>query len=135
MDKLKPCPFCGSTDIRYSLKITGHFEVRYHASMYCNKCHCYGARTLTTVVKNNDYKGRTTIENDETVKQKAIDAWNTRTDEKQIPKKPMCRDLFELGSGIGHSCPTCGYDFPIGNYKPYKHCPECGQAIDRGDNE
>ena len=71
-NELKPCPFCGSTDIRYSLKITGHFDVRYHASMYCNKCHCYGARTLTTVVKNDDYKGRTTIENDETVKQKRL---------------------------------------------------------------
>lgn len=79
MAKLLPCPFCGSTDIRYSLKITGHFDVRYHASMYCNKCHCYGARTLTTVVRNNDYKGRTSIEQDETIKQKAIDKWNTRT--------------------------------------------------------
>ena len=82
MAELKPCPFCGSTDIRYSLKITGHFDVRYHASMYCNKCHCYGARTLTEKVNHNDYKGRTQIEKDETIKQKAIDLWNTRTKER-----------------------------------------------------
>lgn len=76
--ELKPCPFCGSTDIRYSLKITGCFAVRYHASMYCNKCHCYGARTLTENVSQYDYKGRTNIEQDETIKQKAIEKWNTR---------------------------------------------------------
>ena len=83
MVKLKPCPFCGSTDIRYSLKITGHFDVRYHASMYCNKCHCYGARTLTESVSHNDYKGRHYIEQDETIKQKAIEACNTRSPEKE----------------------------------------------------
>ena len=79
MDKLKPCPFCGGTDIRYSLKITGHFDVRYHASMYCNKCHCYGARTLTESINHDDYKGRHYIEKDETIRQKAVDKWNTRT--------------------------------------------------------
>ena len=81
--ELLPCPFCGSTDIRYSLKITGHFGVRYHASMYCNKCHCYGARTLTEKVNQNDYKGRYHIEQDETIKQKAVDIWNTRTPQKE----------------------------------------------------
>ena len=83
MAELLPCPFCGNTDIRYSLKITGRFDVRYHASMYCNKCHCYGARTLTEKVNHNDYKGRHQIEQDETIKQKAIDLWNTRTPEKE----------------------------------------------------
>ena len=79
MSELKPCPFCGGTDIRYSLKITGHFDVRYHASMYCNNCHCYGARTLTKIVDHNDYKGRSQIEADESIKQQAEDAWNRRT--------------------------------------------------------
>lgn len=50
--------------------------------------------------------------------------------EKQIPKKPLARDLWELGTAIGSSCPTCGYDFPIGNYRRYEYCPECGQALD-----
>lgn len=81
--ELKPCPFCGSTDIRYSLKVTGHFDVRYHASMYCNKCHCYGARTVTEQVSDNDYKGRSSIERDETIKQKAIEAWNRRADNER----------------------------------------------------
>ena len=79
-DKLKPCPFCGSTDIKYSLKITGHFDVRYHASMYCNKCHCYGARTLTKSIRHNDYKGRHQIEADESIRKQAEEAWNRRAD-------------------------------------------------------
>ncbi len=79
-DKLKPCPFCGSTDIRYSLKITGHFNVRYHASMYCNKCHCCGARTLTKSIRHNDYKGRLQIEEDKSIRQQAEDVWNRRPD-------------------------------------------------------
>jgi Lar family restriction alleviation protein len=80
MDELKPCPFCGGTDIRYSLKITGHFDVRYHAAMYCNKCHCYGARTLTGTVRHDNYKGRTAIENDAAIKAEAIEAWNRRVE-------------------------------------------------------
>ena len=79
--ELKPCPFCESTDIRYSLKITGHFDVRYYAAMYCNKCHCYGPRTLTKVVPHDDYKGRQEIEKDNSVKQEAIEAWNRRVDD------------------------------------------------------
>ena len=79
--ELKPCPFCGGTDIRYSLKITGHFDVRYHASMYCNVCHCYGARTLTKVVPHDDYKGRTTIEKDTVIREMAERAWNRRAED------------------------------------------------------
>jgi Lar family restriction alleviation protein len=78
MAELLPCPFCGSTDIRYSLKVTGRFDVRYHASMYCNKCHCYGTRTLTKTVRHDDYKGRRSIEYDSETKQEAIEAWNRR---------------------------------------------------------
>lgn len=79
-NELKPCPFCGGKDIRYSLKITGRFDVKYHASMYCNKCHCYGARTLTQSMRHNDYKGRQQIEKDENIKQQAIEKWNRRVD-------------------------------------------------------
>lgn len=81
--ELKPCPFCGSKDIRYSLKITGYFDIIFHASMYCNKCHCYGARTSTESVKYSDYKGRTATEKDASIKQKAIEAWNRRADDEQ----------------------------------------------------
>lgn len=75
---LKPCPFCGSKDICYSTKISRHFEVRYFATMYCNKCHCYGPRTLSKVINRDDYKCRDDIAKDDTIKANAIDAWNRR---------------------------------------------------------
>ena len=81
MAELKPCPFCGGTDIRYSLKVTGHFDVRYHAAMYCNDCHCYGARTLTKYVPHDYYKGRTAIEKDPEIREMAERAWNRRAED------------------------------------------------------
>ena len=47
--------------------------------------------------------------------------------EKQILKDPIPRDLWELGTATGSSCPNCGYDFPIGYLHNY--CWECGQAV------
>ncbi len=53
---------------------------------------------------------------------------------KQIPQKPYPRDLWELGTAQGYSCPTCGYDFPVSYFEP--HCCKCGQAILwRGDTK
>lgn len=53
--------------------------------------------------------------------------------EKQIPTKPIVRDLWQLGTADGHSCPNCGYDIPY--TKQPKHCEECGQALDWSDVE
>ena len=75
---LKPCPFCGGTDIRFSMKITGHFEVRYHAVFYCNKCHCYGPRTLTKEVDHYDFNSRENIFQDDTNRTAAAEAWTRR---------------------------------------------------------
>ena len=47
--------------------------------------------------------------------------------QKQIPTKPYTRDLWELGTAMGYSCPTCGYDFPVSYFEAC--CCECGQAI------
>lgn len=75
--KLTPCPFCGGEDIRYSIKVTGRFnEKRYHASFYCNSCHCYGPRILSDVVIG--YASRSAIEQDESLKIKAAEAWDNR---------------------------------------------------------
>ena len=75
---IKPCPFCGGEDIRYSLKTKGTRDAQYHATMYCNSCHCYGRRTLTEKIKRDDYSGRRAIAENQTIKQEAIKAWNRR---------------------------------------------------------
>ena len=103
MLELKPCPFCGGEDIRYSLKVKGHRPTQYHAVMYCNSCHCYGKRTRTDKVRHDDYKGRREIQDDEDYKATAIAAWNTRAD---IADARVERLVEALRSIADNSC--CG---------------------------
>lgn len=58
--------------------------------------------------------------------------------ERQQPKQPNIwgdgnddegNVLYDM-----YDCPNCGKSYEI-DYHDYKHCPECGQAIDRTDLE
>ena len=51
--------------------------------------------------------------------------------EKQIPKKPFLKDLFELGTMQGTVCPNC----EIVLCGKEKYCSRCGQALDWSDTE
>ena len=57
--------------------------------------------------------------------------------EKQNPKKP---DYESDGDADGYHvydtwiCPNCGTRYEV-DYDDYKYCPECGQAIDRCEEE
>lgn len=76
MSELKPCPFCGSKDIRFSAKTTTiRFERAYHFAMYCRKCNCYGARVLW---KHDGKIYRGDIGENEEFKKWAAEAWNRR---------------------------------------------------------
>ena len=72
--KLKPCPFCGSNNIDYSIKTCGSYRRQYHVAMYCKECNCYGKRTLIKPTET----ARWEIEKNESYKELAIAAWNTR---------------------------------------------------------
>ena len=73
---MKSCPFCGSSDIRYSIKTgTSNFKRIYHASWYCWDCNTYGPRVL---YKPAEDIHRSTIEKDETLKAAALKLWETR---------------------------------------------------------
>jgi transposase-like protein len=73
---MKPCPFCGSSDIRYSIKTgTSNFKRIYHASWYCWDCNTYGPRVL---YKPAEGAHRSTVEKDETLKAAALKLWETR---------------------------------------------------------
>ena len=72
MAEIKPCPFCGGTDIRFSARTTTiNYKRAYHFAMYCNSCNCYGARVLW----KHDGKN---IDRSEEFMQRAAEAWNRR---------------------------------------------------------
>ena len=52
--------------------------------------------------------------------------------EKQIPKKPYLKDLFELGTMQGIACPVCDTIFLTTGEK---YCKHCGQALDWSDEK
>ena len=66
MSELKPCP-----------SGTSNYQRIYHATMYCEKCHCYGARVLIHPVEDSRYA----VERNESYKRKAIEAWNRRAED------------------------------------------------------
>lgn len=77
--KLKPCPFCGGNDVRFSVKTTTiNYRRAYHIVMYCAKCHCYGARSL---VYHDGHTPRVELGKNEEWRRIAIDAWNRRADD------------------------------------------------------
>ena len=52
--------------------------------------------------------------------------------EKRIPKKPQLEgDGYADGQLVYDTwiCKACGKEYEL-DYDKYKHCPECGQAID-----
>lgn len=76
----KPCPFCGSHAIKYSIKATEHLGVRrYRVAMYCASCNCYGPRVLSETMDSDDYKRRKSVESNSNLLDAAIEAWNKRS--------------------------------------------------------
>ena len=79
--ELKPCPFCGGTDIRCSFKVAGRFIKQYRVAMFCNDCHAYGPRILTIKKEHDDYRGRDAVTKDERYEAEATEAWNRRAED------------------------------------------------------
>lgn len=56
--------------------------------------------------------------------------------EKQIPKKPDYEgDGYDENGNLIYDtwiCPNCGKYYEV-DYDDYDFCPECGQALDRSD--
>ena len=51
---------------------------------------------------------------------------------RQVPKTPDYEGDGYWDGELVHDtwiCPNCGKDYEV-EYEKYKHCPECGQAID-----
>ena len=75
--ELKPCPFCGSTDIKLSMKTMGRWDVhKFHIAMYCKTCNCYGKRSIYEY-KGERYSGFRKKMQEEAL-EIAMREWNTR---------------------------------------------------------
>lgn len=78
---LKPCPFCGGTNLGFSSKTVArkYGSCRaYHGAIYCKKCNAYGARVLSETIKN--VYPMPDVDFDE-LERRAVEAWNRRTPE------------------------------------------------------
>lgn len=72
---VKPCPFCRSTNIKYSVKGKRYY---YQAAYYCRDCNCYGPRILSEHVAETSYPQKCAILREGSLQQQAEEAWNSR---------------------------------------------------------
>lgn len=75
-EEIKPCPFCGSKDIRYSIK-TANSKRDYYGQCYCNSCKSAGPRVRFDPEPESCWI-RYAAEDCEKAKKDAIDMWNKR---------------------------------------------------------
>lgn len=70
---LKPCPFCGSHNLRYSVSVASRTRTstNYHLSITCKDCFCIGKRILITTTENK-------ISDNVEYRKLAENAWNER---------------------------------------------------------
>lgn len=81
MDKLKPCPFCGSANLKIDAKMQRrkyNVSATYSVSVRCIKCK---ARGSVVSIKSAERAGHD--EAVENAKEGAIQKWNRRADNEQ----------------------------------------------------
>lgn len=77
---MKPCPFCRSTNIKYSVKTARvRFKDVYRVCMYCADCNTYGPRVIVKPEEEDAaYSMRTKISKDSYLQQFAEQKWDQR---------------------------------------------------------
>ena len=151
MDKLKPCPFCGSDKLKIESSsskyrdrptdIGGWVLYRHYImSVRCNVCYARGCTVSGDVVIDTRYgdlvlAGYTTVEK---IKEETIEAWNRRVNDasvrhgrwegidssywKNTPYGPIVVEK------ITYRCNICNRRTPIKS----GYCPKCGALMDGG---
>ena len=118
MTKLKPCPFCGGTNV----KMYSENDPSLHGFIHICEVDGDGMVKIESRLFQTE--------------EQAIEAWNRRAaTEKETPKKPV--KSTKARSGMGYDfydwlCPTCGrfLAFECDANRIKKHHCMCGQAID-----
>lgn len=145
--EIKPCPYCGSTDIDYGKCLTNKTRTGKEFFVKCKNCgtevnvsyDIFDETNLALEMWNNakcacadkekiDRKSTNFSQKDYEGIDFAIEAL-----EKQVPMKPT-----EINDECGYfECPTCGdLIYAEGaRFEEHKYCLSCGQAIDWGDEE
>lgn len=100
-DKLKPCPFCGNTNIACNLVTLADWL--HMASFSCTACH-----------PASFAEARGVGDTEEEAIEQAADNWNTRA-ERTCRPAPMYNTIFECDvcgeidtDGVPNYCPGCG---------------------------
>lgn len=100
-DELKPCPFCGNTNIAFNFETFGN-GMRMVTS-FCSACH------PATIAE-----ARGVGDTEEEAIEQAVDNWNTRA-ERTCRPTPMYNTIFECdvcgeidADGVPNYCPGCG---------------------------
>lgn len=72
---IKPCPFCSSSRVKYSLKQKKNY---YQASYYCADCNAYGPRILSDKYSEEaiSYSLKCKVSKDVDLQARALAAWN-----------------------------------------------------------
>jgi len=94
---LKPCPFCGSSDVGVSV------EDEYYSlwSVDCNRCEASGPGFSA----DQDEEGSYTKEQIASLKEKAINAWNARSEERMTTPTVRSKEK-KATNGRGVKDPT-----------------------------
>ena len=112
-NELKPCPFCGSTQIYVTH--TRYYYNEDTVCVFCNSCKQH------VILEDNEAEGL----NDKT-RERAIAAWNTRTERTC----EMHRYRNALGLIDEWQCSECGADVSgIADDTPPNYCPNCGAKV------
>ena len=70
------CPFCGETEVRYSITVAANDY--FYGQCYCNKCKAAGPRVRFKPPLVGNTWGRHCAEKDFYAKNDAIALWNSR---------------------------------------------------------
>ena len=79
MADLKPCPFCGFTDINFDYKYFHKSRCAVDFLVYL-ECQCCGAKTRSQFAASEDEESVTAAE------ARAINAWNRRAEDGRLSK-------------------------------------------------
>ena len=126
MKDLKPCPFCGGTNLK-----TGAFCI--DPGCYV-ECEC-GAQLYLEIAWE---EGMTREEHDEACADALLAAWNRRRDAPMIEMQPATdaapvrHGRWIYGEDIDIQCSVCGVDaLTEGDYRQTRsnYCPYCGMEL------